>query len=81
MTSTSPAAGKVLAGAARSRGIGVLEAPAGGGVPAAAAATLQLFVGGDAALLERHRPLLEALADAERITYMGGPGAGTRPST
>jgi 3-hydroxyisobutyrate dehydrogenase len=75
MTSTSPGAGRVLAGAARSRGIGMLEAPVGGGVPAAAAGTLQLFVGGDAALMERHRTLLQALADPERIAYMGGPGA------
>jgi 3-hydroxyisobutyrate dehydrogenase len=76
MTSTSPGAGRVLAGAARSRGVGMLEAPVGGGVPAAAAGTLQLFVGGDAALLERHRALLQALADPDRIAYMGGPGAG-----
>ncbi len=76
MTSTSPAAGMLLAGTASSRGIGMLEAPAGGGVPAAAAGTLQLFVGGDRALLERHRTLLEALADPERIAYMGGPGTG-----
>ena len=76
MTSTSPRAGKALAGAARGRGIGMLEAPVGGGVPAAEAGTLQLFAGGDAALLERHRSLLQALADPERIAYMGGPGAG-----
>jgi 3-hydroxyisobutyrate dehydrogenase len=76
MGSTSPGAGRLLAGAARSRGIAMLEAPVGGGVPAAAAGTLQLFVGGDAALLERHRTLLQALADPERIAYLGGPGAG-----
>jgi 3-hydroxyisobutyrate dehydrogenase len=76
MTSASPGAGRVLAGAASRRGIGMLEAPVGGGVPAAAAGTLQLFVGGDAALLEQHRALLQALADPERIAHMGGPGAG-----
>jgi 3-hydroxyisobutyrate dehydrogenase len=76
MTSTSPGAGRMLAGAASSRGIGMLEAPVGGGVPAATAGTLQLFAGGDAALLDRHRTLLHALADPERIAYMGGPGAG-----
>jgi 3-hydroxyisobutyrate dehydrogenase len=76
MTSTSPRVGKMLAGAALGRGIGMLEAPVGGGVPAAEAGTLQLFVGGDAALLERHRNLLQALADPERIAYLGGPGAG-----
>ena len=53
-----------------------LEAPAGGGVPEARAGKLQLFVGGDAALVERHRPLLEVLADPQRITHVGGHGSG-----
>jgi 3-hydroxyisobutyrate dehydrogenase len=76
MTSTSPVTGQMLASAARARGIGMLDAPVGGGVRAAAAGSLQLFVGGDAALLERHRTLLEALADPSRITHMGGHGTG-----
>jgi 3-hydroxyisobutyrate dehydrogenase len=76
MTSTSPAIGRVLADAARERGIGMLEAPVGGGVTAAAAGTLQLFVGGDAALLNRHRSLLAALGDPHRIEHVGGSGAG-----
>jgi 3-hydroxyisobutyrate dehydrogenase len=76
MTSSSPAAGRVLAAAARARGIGVLDAPVGGGVPAARTGTLQLFVGGDIALLERHRRLLEVLADPQRIAHVGGHGAG-----
>jgi 3-hydroxyisobutyrate dehydrogenase len=76
MTSSSPAAGRALAAAARARGIGVLDAPVGGGVPAAQAGTLQLFVGGDAALLERCRPLLEVLAEPRRIAHLGGNGAG-----
>src|SRR5215472_14537345 len=62
MTSNSPIAGRALAAAARARGIGVLDAPVGGGVPAAKAGTLQLFVGGDGALVERCRPVLEVLA-------------------
>ena len=76
ITSTSPAIGRVLAVAAQERGIGMLEAPAGGGIPAATAGTLQLFAGGDASLLERHRSLLEALADPQRIEHVGGSGAG-----
>ena len=54
----------------------MFEAPAGGGVRAGQARTLQLFAGGDAALLERYRSLLQALADPEQIAYLGGPGAG-----
>jgi len=76
MTSNSPTAGRALAAAARARGIGVLDAPAGGGVPAAKAGTLQLFVGGDGALVERCRPVLEVLADPRRITHLGGNGTG-----
>lgn len=76
MSTSSPAVGRVLAAAAGARGIGVLEAPVGGGVAAARAGTLQLFVGGDLALAERHRALLEVLADPQRITHVGGHGAG-----
>jgi 3-hydroxyisobutyrate dehydrogenase len=76
MTSSSPAAGRELAAAARARGLGVLDAPVGGGVPAARAGTLQVFVGGDAAVLDRCRPVLEALADPQRIIRVGGNGAG-----
>lgn len=76
MTSASPAAGKLLARESLARGIGMLEAPAGGGPAAAAAGRLQLFAGGDAALLKRHQPLLGVIADQDRITHMGGAGAG-----
>lgn len=76
MTSSSPAAGRELAAAAQARGVGVLDAPVGGGVPAARAGTLQVFVGGDAAVLDRCRPVLEALADPQRIIRVGGNGAG-----
>lgn len=76
MTSNSPAAGQALATAAGARGIDVLDAPVGGGVQAARTGTLHLFVGGDIALLQRHRPLLEVLADPRHIVHVGGHGAG-----
>ena len=76
MTSSSPAAVRELTAAARARGVGVLDAPVGGGVPAARAGTLQVFVGGDAAVLDRCRLVLEALADPQRIIHVGGNGAG-----
>lgn len=37
---------------------------------------LQLFVGGDSALLDRCRPVLEVIADPQRITHAGGNGSG-----
>jgi 3-hydroxyisobutyrate dehydrogenase len=76
MTSASPPAGKALARAARARGVAKLEAPVGGGVGAAIAGSLQLFAAGEAGVLERHRALLEALADPRRIMYLGKAGAG-----
>jgi 3-hydroxyisobutyrate dehydrogenase len=54
----------------------VLEAPVGGGIQAARQGNLQLFVGGEAASLERHRPVLEVLADPGRIVHVGGHGTG-----
>ena len=74
MSSSSPAVGREIGERAQARGVGVLDAPVGGGVPAARAGTLQLFVGGDAALIQRHRAVLEALGD--RILHVGGHGAG-----
>lgn len=76
MSTSSPAVARAVAERAHARGVGVLDAPVGGGVAAARAGTLQLFVGGDAALLERHRALLEVVADPERIVHAGGHGAG-----
>lgn len=76
MTSNSPMAGRALAAGALARGIGVLDAPVGGGPPDAQAGTLQLFVGGDRTLLQRCRPVLEVLADPRRIAHIGGNGAG-----
>jgi 3-hydroxyisobutyrate dehydrogenase len=76
MTSNSPRMAQPLTAAAQARGIGVLDAPAGGGPPAARAGTLQLFVGGDSALVGRCRPVLEVLADPQRITHIGRNGSG-----
>ena len=76
MTSNSPAAVRPLRELALARGVAVLEAPVGGGVQAAREGRLRLFVGGDACLLARHRPLLESLAGPDRINHVGGYGAG-----
>jgi 3-hydroxyisobutyrate dehydrogenase len=76
MTSSSPEMGQALLAQAQARGIGVIEAPVGGGVPEARAGTPQLFVGGESALVERHRAVLEVLADPGRIEHVGGHGAG-----
>lgn len=73
MTSGDPRPAQALVRDAIARGVDALDAALGGGVPAARSGTLQLFVGGEPAVVERHRPLLEVLG---RVEHVGGPGAG-----
>lgn len=56
------------------RGIDFLDAPVSGGVEGARNGKLSVMAGGDAAVLERARPVLDSYA--ARITHMGDCGAG-----
>lgn len=76
MTSNSAEAAGPIRDRAQARGISVLEAPIGGNPADAAAGKLRLFVGGDREQLARQRPLLETLADPDRIVHIGGHGTG-----
>jgi len=58
----------------RDAGGDFLDAPVSGGVEGAKNGKLSVMAGGDAATLERVRPVLEAYA--ARIGHMGGVGAG-----
>jgi len=58
----------------RAHGGAILDAPVSGSVPLAEAGTLTIMVGGEAADLERARPVLEGLS--ARIFHMGPLGAG-----
>lgn len=58
----------------RERGIGFLDAPVSGGVEGARNGKLSIMAGGDAADLDRARPVLECYA--ARITHMGAAGSG-----
>ena len=62
------------AGAAAARGIGLLDAPVSGSTTTAAGGQLTLMVGGEAADLERARPVLEPLA--RTIVHLGPLGTG-----
>ncbi len=55
-------------------GVRVLDAPVSGGTTGAAGGTLTIMVGGDAALLEECRPLLESMGS--RIIHAGTLGQG-----
>ncbi|MCL2636528.1 MAG: NAD(P)-dependent oxidoreductase [Betaproteobacteria bacterium] len=70
----SPEAARRIAARLGERGIAMLDAPVSGGPQGAAAATLAIMVGGEAAALERVRPLLEKLG--QRIVHVGPSGAG-----
>lgn len=64
-----------LAAQAKARGLEFLDVPVSGSRDAAAGGKLRLYVGGDASILERVRPILTALSSA--IFHMGDVGSGT----
>jgi 3-hydroxyisobutyrate dehydrogenase len=59
---------------AESHGVAQLDAPVSGGVKGAVAGTLAFMVGGDEAVVERARPVLEPMAG--KIIHCGSAGAG-----
>ena len=62
-----------LAATASGRGVNALEAPVTGGVHLAATGEITTFVGGDAAVADAHRGLLEAMCG--RIFHVGPLGS------
>lgn len=76
LTSAAPDLGAELAAAAARRDIPYLDAALGGGPGPAAAGELTLYVGGDAAVVERLHDYLAVLAAPERIHHLGAAGAG-----
>jgi 3-hydroxyisobutyrate dehydrogenase-like beta-hydroxyacid dehydrogenase len=61
--------------AAKSRGVGYLDAPISGGPTGAKSATLAIMVGGDDADFERAKPIFETLGTT--IHHMGSSGCGS----
>lgn len=70
----SPQSARKVADAARARGIEMLDAPVSGGTAGAEKGTLTFIVGGDAAVLERARGILERMGS--NIFHAGAQGAG-----
>ena len=74
-TSTiDPSVTRTIAAALGERGVDMLDAPVSGGPQGARDATLSIMVGGEAAVLERVRPLLAAVGT--KVRHMGDHGAG-----
>lgn len=70
----APASAQKVAKAAAARGVAMIDAPVSGGTAGAAAGTLTFIVGGQADVLERARPVLQAMG--KNIFHMGDTGAG-----
>jgi 3-hydroxyisobutyrate dehydrogenase len=70
----APAGARAIGAALAARGIRFVDAPVTGGSEGARNATLAILVGGDAADVERARPVLEAMG--RTITHLGPVGAG-----
>jgi 3-hydroxyisobutyrate dehydrogenase len=70
----SPSASRSFATRLREQGVGFVDAPVSGGSEGARNATLTIFVGGEAADVERARPILGRLG--RTITHVGPVGAG-----
>jgi 3-hydroxyisobutyrate dehydrogenase-like beta-hydroxyacid dehydrogenase len=65
---------KAIAERARGRGVTVVDCPVSGGVTGAAAGTLTLLCGGEAATIEAERPLLAAVG--ANVVHLGPLGSG-----
>jgi 2-hydroxy-3-oxopropionate reductase len=74
MSTVSPALARELAAEAGPREVAFLDAPVSGGDVGAREGTLSIMVGGEAADVERARPVFEVLGS--RVTHVGGAGAG-----
>lgn len=73
-TSGDAATSRRIAARLAERGIGFLDAPVSGGVSGAEQGALTVMIGGDAATLERVRPVIECFG--RKIVHCGAVGAG-----
>ena len=74
MSTIAPGLARDIAARLSGRGVHMLDAPVSGGGVGAEAGTLAIMVGGEAAVLERVRPLFEVLG--RTLVHVGGAGAG-----
>src|SRR5438093_183459 len=74
MTTSEPSLAREIYEAAKAKGVASVDAPVSGGDVGAKNAALSIMVGGDAATVERVRPLFELLG--KTIVHQGPAGAG-----
>jgi 3-hydroxyisobutyrate dehydrogenase-like beta-hydroxyacid dehydrogenase len=74
MSTIGPDAVRSLA-ARMPEGVDVLDAPVLGSIPQATEGTLKIFVGGDAEVFERRRPLLESMGTPRHLGPLGAGAA------
>lgn len=75
LTTNSPTVVRRLHARFAERGIPMLDAPVSGGPHGAKSRKLALLVGGDRAVFDRFRPVLDAIGD--QVLYIGPIGAGS----
>jgi 3-hydroxyisobutyrate dehydrogenase-like beta-hydroxyacid dehydrogenase len=76
MSTIAPAVARELAADCAARGVAYLDCPVSGGPTGAAAGTLAVMAGGEAAALERAAPALDAIGDPARRVHCGAVGLG-----
>lgn len=74
MSTISPRVTRAIAARLAQRGVAMLDAPVSGGEAGAVAGTLSIMIGGEAAVVERCRPIFAALG--RTIVHVGPIGAG-----
>jgi 3-hydroxyisobutyrate dehydrogenase-like beta-hydroxyacid dehydrogenase len=75
MSTVSPRASRELAARVADTGAAMLDAPVSGSVTTLERGQLSIMVGGEAAVLERVRPVLEAIGP--KVIHVGGNGQAT----
>jgi len=75
LSTNSPTLVRRIHGIFAERGVAMLDAPVSGGPRGAKTGHLALWVGGDPAVFERHKAVLDAIGDQAR--HVGPSGAGT----
>ena len=74
MSSSAPDGSRRIAARLAELGVAFIDAPVSGGVGRAGTGELSTMIGGDAAIVEAHRPIFEAMC--KTIVHVGPIGAG-----